>query len=84
MVCVTAISDDIIAMLGRHTPMVEFSTPLDMPMPSYDESSDNVLCTSKPTFGPHRWAPATRIPICEAKQTSSSSYSSGASSKKSV
>ena len=62
--------------------MVEFSTPLDMPMPSYDESSDNVLCTSKPTFGPHRWAlPATRIPICETKQTSSSSYSSGASSE---
>ena len=38
MVCVTAISDDILAMLGRHTSLVEFSAPLDMPMPSYDRN----------------------------------------------
>ena len=82
MVCVTAISDDILAMLGRHTSLVEFSAPLDMPMPSYDGKSDKILCTSKPTFGPHRWElPATRIPIRETKQASSSSYSGGASSE---
>ena len=82
MVCVTAISDDVIAMIGRHTPLVEFSAPLDMPMPAYDKKSDIVLCTSKPTFGPHRWElPATRIPIRETSQTSSSSYSGGANSE---
>ena len=79
--CVTAISDDIIAMLGGTLPWWNFLLHWT-PMPSYDENSDKVLCTSKPTFGPHRWAlPATRIPICETKQTSSSSYSSGASSE---
>ena len=81
MVRVTAISEDIIARLGRGTPMVEFSAPLDAPLPSYDATLDRVVCTSKPTFGPHRWElPATRIPINETSSVSPGSSGSSISS----
>ena len=84
MVRVTAISENVIAKLGRGTPMVEFSAPLDMPLPSYDSTLDRVVCTSKPTFGPHRWElPATRIPINETTSgtSTSSNNNSGATTE---
>ena len=56
MTRVTAISEKHIARLSQGTPLCTFSLPMDAPLPVYDKKREQVCGTSKPYFGPHRWA----------------------------